>query len=249
MSRALLITIPFSHYCEKARWALDHAGVDYVEQGHVPGFHRLAVRRAKSEKTSVPVLVADGRAIDDSSDILVWADAHARDRDDARALYPRDDAVRREVIALEDYLDEELGPHVRRILYFYLLPRPALTFGLMDQRTPRWQRVALRGVFPLLRRGMSRFMRIDERSAEESRGKVLRVFDDLEKRLEDGRRHLVADRFTAADLTLAALAGATVAPPEHSVRFPNAESLPASAAALLREIRERNQAYDERGRA
>ena len=29
---ARLVTIPISHFCEKARWALDRAGVDYVEQ-------------------------------------------------------------------------------------------------------------------------------------------------------------------------------------------------------------------------
>ncbi len=36
MSRRLL-TIPISHYCEKARWALDRAGLDYVEERHVQG--------------------------------------------------------------------------------------------------------------------------------------------------------------------------------------------------------------------
>lgn len=26
-----LLTIPISHYCEKARWALEHAGIPYRE--------------------------------------------------------------------------------------------------------------------------------------------------------------------------------------------------------------------------
>jgi hypothetical protein len=29
---ARLVTIPISHFCEKARWALDRAGVDDVQQ-------------------------------------------------------------------------------------------------------------------------------------------------------------------------------------------------------------------------
>jgi glutathione S-transferase len=236
MTRALLLTIPFSHYCEKARWALDRAGVDYEEQGHVPGFHRLAVRRAGSDRTSVPVLVAEGRTLGDSSDILAWADAHARA---GRELVPKDEAGRREVLALEERLDEELGPHIRRVMYFHILPRPGLAFSLMDQRTPRWQRMVLRAAFPLLRQGMRRFMRIDERTVVESRDRVLRVFDDVEKRLAGGRRYLVGDAFTAADLTLAALAGPTVTPPEHSVRFPTIDALPVPAAALLREVHAR----------
>jgi len=39
-----LITIPISHYCEKARWALERAGLSYREERHVQGVHRLAAR-------------------------------------------------------------------------------------------------------------------------------------------------------------------------------------------------------------
>ena len=52
-----LITIPISHYCEKARWALERAGLHYREQRHVQGIHRLAARRAGGGPT-VPVLIA-----------------------------------------------------------------------------------------------------------------------------------------------------------------------------------------------
>jgi glutathione S-transferase len=236
MQRPVLLTIPFSHYCEKARWALDHTKVDYVEEGHVPGFHRIAVRRAKSVKTSVPVLVVDGKALGDSSDIVAYADARAAS---GCELLPKNEAARREVLALEDHLDEELGPHIRRVMYFHLLPRPRVVFGLMDQRTPAWQRAALRAAFPVLFAGMRRFMSIDARTAEESRGRSLRVFDEIEKRLEGGRRYLVGDTFTAADLTAASLAGPAVSPPEHSVQFPDIEALPPAAAALLREVQAR----------
>ena len=44
--RARLITIPFSHYCEKARWALDYCGVPYTEDAHLPGLHIRPTRRA-----------------------------------------------------------------------------------------------------------------------------------------------------------------------------------------------------------
>jgi len=41
-----LVTIPISHYCEKARWALERAGVPYREERHVQGVHILASRLA-----------------------------------------------------------------------------------------------------------------------------------------------------------------------------------------------------------
>ena len=43
---ATLVTIPFSHFCEKARWALELCGVPYEEDGHLPMFHYVAARRA-----------------------------------------------------------------------------------------------------------------------------------------------------------------------------------------------------------
>jgi glutathione S-transferase len=38
-----LITIAYSHCCEKARWGLDRARLPYVEKGYAPVIHRLAV--------------------------------------------------------------------------------------------------------------------------------------------------------------------------------------------------------------
>ena len=43
---ARLVTIPISHYCERARWALDRAGIVYREERHVQIVHRVASRRA-----------------------------------------------------------------------------------------------------------------------------------------------------------------------------------------------------------
>ena len=59
---ARLVTIPFSHYCEKARWALERTAMPYREERHVQGIHRFAARRAGGGVT-VPVLVTpDGVA-------------------------------------------------------------------------------------------------------------------------------------------------------------------------------------------
>jgi glutathione S-transferase len=36
----VLYQFPLSHYCEKARWLLDHKELDYVAHNLIPGFHR-----------------------------------------------------------------------------------------------------------------------------------------------------------------------------------------------------------------
>lgn len=64
-----LLTIPISHFCKKARRALDRAGVGYVEERHVQGIHRIAARRAGGG-TTVPVLVTEDGVFAESEVIL-----------------------------------------------------------------------------------------------------------------------------------------------------------------------------------
>ncbi|MEZ4367430.1 MAG: glutathione S-transferase N-terminal domain-containing protein [Kofleriaceae bacterium] len=100
---ARLITIPFSHYCEKARWALDRAGLPYAEEGHPPGFSGVAARRAGGTR-SVPVLVPEaGRVIADSTDILRWCDAMGSA---PSPLFPSGNA---DAVTLEERFDVGVG--------------------------------------------------------------------------------------------------------------------------------------------
>ena len=48
-----LITIPVSHYCEKTRWALKRLQIPFVEERHMPPFHRFATRSLK-DTTATP---------------------------------------------------------------------------------------------------------------------------------------------------------------------------------------------------
>ena len=67
-----LITFPLSHFCEKARWALDHAGLSYEELGYPPAVHKAHVVSRGS--TTVPVLVSPEGTLRESTDIVTFAD-------------------------------------------------------------------------------------------------------------------------------------------------------------------------------
>jgi glutathione S-transferase len=114
---AILITILLSHSCEKARWALDRVALPYREEPHAPLLHRLATKR--SERGTVPVLVHGSSRFSDSTDILKHVDAVCG----GDLLYPRDGELRREVDALDERFDMELGPHTRRWAYGQALPQ------------------------------------------------------------------------------------------------------------------------------
>jgi glutathione S-transferase len=66
---------------------------------------------------------------------------------------------------------------------------------------------------------------------------VREVFDSVGERLSDGRRFLVGDRFSAADLTFAALSAPMIVPPEYGVPLPQPDELPAAMAGVVRELR------------
>ena len=56
------------------------------------------------------------------------------------------------------------------------------------------------------------------------------AFDAIADRLADGRPYLCGERFTAADLTFAALAAAVVVPPEYGTPLPQPDELPEPVA-------------------
>lgn len=215
-----LVTIPFSHYCEKARWALDRAGVEYREDGHLPLFAWAPALRAGRART-VPSLVTAGGAVTDSTDILRWCDHHG----DAPPLFPFDLP---EAAELEERFDRRLGPHSRRIAYGHVLP--ALRDILDDTPgVPRLEVRAAKLMVPAIAAIMRRGLKVTPAGIARSRERCADVFTDVELRLADGRRYLCGDRFTAADLTFAALAVPIVMPAELSSYVP-IDRMPAAMA-------------------
>jgi glutathione S-transferase len=222
-----LITIPISHYCEKARWALERAEIPYREEPHLQAIHWAHVWRAGRGRTA-PVLVTEDGPLTESSDILHWVDA----RSDLR-LYPDPEAA-----ALEARFDEELGPHGRRWMYHRIFDRADLVREYGVTGVPRWERAVLPPFLPVVRRLINRYLDVDDTTAAESRERVRAVFDEVGERLADGRRFLVGDSFTAADLTFAALAASVVIPSRYGVPLPPLEVLPEPFAGEVRTLRE-----------
>ena len=64
MTQRRLLTIPISHFCEKARWALDRAGVDYVERRHIQLVHALVTDVSIAEiPKPMPIVMHQVRVI------------------------------------------------------------------------------------------------------------------------------------------------------------------------------------------
>jgi glutathione S-transferase len=229
-----LVTIPISHYCEKARWALERAEIPYREERHVQAIHRIAAGRAGG-KATVPVLVTPEGVLGESREILAWVDERTPPE---HRLFPAEPGERAEVERLCRRLDERLGPTGRRLMYTHMLPQRKLMLRFNNQGVPAWEDRALRIGWPLAVRWAGRELGIHPGVEAEDEAAVWREFDFVAELLSDGRQHLCGERFGAADLTFAALSASVVVPPEYGVPLPQPDILPPHIAALVERARD-----------
>jgi glutathione S-transferase len=228
----VLWQLEISHYNEKVRWALDHKRISHVRRSLLPGLHTFKARRLTGDVDTTPVLTLGDRSIGDSSRII----AVLEQRWPQPPLYPEEPTQRQRALELEEFFDEELGPHIRRAVYQELLSYPELVVPLFThgQRLPG--RMLVRGTFPLLRILMRRAFDINAAAAEESRQRTVDAMDRLEREI-GASGYLVGDCFTVADLTAAALFYPVVQPPEFP--YPSVIDPPGPAREYLETLSQR----------
>lgn len=238
-----LITIRISHYNEKARWALDRFEVPYREEPYMPMLHIPAVVAATrgrgradkvSTRASTPVLVTtEGTVLCDSADIVRYAsDRHGNEE---TTLYPND-----EVADLERYYHDELGPHTRRFVYFHGLSRPELFDQSARLNVSRRQAAIFcrlrKLVVALVKKGLA----ITPDGAERSLARLREVISETSERVA-GKRYLVGDRFTAADLAFSCMAAPVLLPTMdegYGAVLPGLQVAPEPWSNLARELRD-----------
>jgi glutathione S-transferase len=224
-----LITIPVSHYVEKVRWALDYLQIPFQELAHMPPFHLGATKKYGGQ--TVPVLITDSIAIVDSTDILRYLDTL-----DPGKLYPVEPGLQELTIELETLFNLTLGVHTRRWGYSHIctpeLIYPRWTFGV-----PFWEKLLFPIVFPKVVPILRKQLDLTEKSAAQSYREIERVFDRVNQILADGRRYLIGDRFSAIDITFAALAVPILQPLEQQIAPPSLESFPAQMQTDIRNCR------------
>jgi glutathione S-transferase len=184
-----------------------------------------------SSRFSTPVLkTPEGEILCDSADILRYVSQRFAPLE--HELYPVP-----EVAELEQHLHDELGPHTRRFAYGALFQKPALLRQIALRNVSRAQGWLFAASMPFAVSGLRKALGVTDERVARSIDKVRRELDAISQRLADGRRYLVADRFTAADLAFASLAAPVVFPAEYSAFLPDYTQLPDSARSLIEELR------------
>jgi glutathione S-transferase len=211
-----LYQFPFSHYCEKVRWALDYKGVAYRTVDLLPGFHFRHLAKL-APKTSVPVLRDDAIVVQDSSAIIDYLDRRYANP----ALTPSDPKGAREALEWEEYLDEQIGVNIRLWFYHHALPVRRFGVSFLLQGAAWHKKPLFILVYPKVRRAMLRSLNINSSTAKQAEEHLRAALERLNEALV-GRCFLVEDRFSRADLTACALLRRSCMPDETSKEIPPA---------------------------
>jgi glutathione S-transferase len=205
--------IDISHYAEKARWALEYKGIDHTRRSILPGSHiPIALVLTRGAQPTMPVLALDGRNIGDSTEIIAALEAAYPEP----PLYPLDAEERARAIELEDWFDENLGPHSRLLPFYELIQEPELFAEIAAESVPGPLGKAKPVVGAYARAYTSiRWNANSEEDAVRAREAIVAAFDRLEAELEEGDgEFLVGDSLSVADVTAASLFYPVVVPPE-----------------------------------
>lgn len=211
MNTPVLYVFNISHYCEKARWALEYFGIEHEARHVMPGAHRLIAKKLGARRGSVPFLQTGDGVIAGSSAIIDWCEIHNAGK--RPSLSGADPAA---VRATEKRLDDVVGVHVWRFYYSdALLTAPAAVRPIFSNGLPISQRAVVTlgwsRMVPMMIRGMD----LGIEQGLQSRALIEAELDWLDGLLADGRPFLHGDQWTRADLTAAALLGPLAAPKEH----------------------------------
>jgi glutathione S-transferase len=200
-----LETISASHFVEKVRWCLDRLGVNYVEKpvGGTLGAFFLG--------RTVPVLKfrsgAVRSSIGNSPEILryLWGRYEAECPGQAAFLRPT-----AERLDLESRIDR-CGTDLQVWVYFHILDDRDLTlhaWGANNPAIPAWQRLVLKGLYPLLRLLILKAFRITPKHHAKAVEHLNALLGEVEARLEDGRQSILGgDEVNYTDIAFAAIMG------------------------------------------
>ena len=207
-----LHTITFSHYAEKARWCLDRLGVPYEEVPNTGVLGVLLTGRTVPALEVPPGLTRIG----DSPRILryLWGEYAGRLPSEQTWFLEPTAAT----LEFEARFDRGLGNDVRVWAYANLFKRRDLTlrcWGVEEKGIPAWQRAVLLAFTPVLQLAVRRLLGVTPARALRALERTRAAFDEVDRLLADGRRYLVGDALTFADITFASLGALAVLPPEY----------------------------------
>jgi glutathione S-transferase len=233
MSDVTLVTFPPSLDSELARFLLRHYGISHTEERHTLVFSSLAT--LKEGTILFPVAYGDSYRLSTVRKMVDHFDPLAAEE---RQLFPTG-AHRGEVEKDWDLFHEPLAYGTATFAYYHLLPHREIMVGPLSAGAPAAEVSAVKAAYPLFAGLLRLLLRLTGGRAARALDDVRRIVDGVDARLADGRRYLVADRFSLSDMAFAVAMAPLVLPDEYGGALPSRAEMPPPIAAAITEMRAR----------
>jgi glutathione S-transferase len=208
-----LLQFPYSHYNEKARWALDFTGITHTRRNLLPGPHMRTMRKLTGQ-TAVPALRLGDDIIAGSERIIDVLEERFPDP----PLYPADQEQRAHALEIQTWFGDKVGPAVRAASFADTLNAKDYVARMFSEGQAGPKRLLYRAMFPMVARLIANGYKVhDADRMEWARNRTREGLDFVVANAgPDG--YLVGDKFSVADLTAAAMLAVTAHPPTRRTR-------------------------------
>jgi glutathione S-transferase len=194
-----LYQFPLSHFCEKARWMLDHKELEYVAHNLIPGVHR-AFAMLKTGQYKLPILLDQEKWIADSTEIALYLDEVYPEH----TLLKSDLKQRKEALEI-NRISNELGRHVRRWVMAHSLSENDESIDILIGEKG-YLRQLEKYSKPIMKKFVSKMLKLDETTTLESK----KMLDDTvvllnQKIIEQQGKYFVANQLGLADIAVCSM--------------------------------------------
>lgn len=197
--KPILYQFPISHYCEKVRWALEHKNIEYEIKNLIPGPHLITLKKL-APKSHTPVLQFGDKVVQGSEEIIDYLESHYKHP----PLTPTNAEAASMAHEWSRFADRNIGVPLRLFFYHHVLPQRSLATNLLTEGGSWWGRPLYALAFPAIRRRMREHMAINVENAETAKSTLRSALDHVAAKI-DGRKYLVENTFTRADLAVSSL--------------------------------------------
>ncbi len=191
--------------CELGRWVLLFHGIDYVEKRHAPPFFFL-INKLNGGKSFI-LFIDKGLKLNTVRTIIDHFDRLAEPE---RKLIPDESAQAIET-SWHSY-NTELGEAVVTWAYSNLLPHKEIMIRPLSLGSPWIERFFVKHCYNLPEKLMWKSLKLNKAAADEALLVIQSKFQEVDQILSDGRKFLLGDRMTLADMAFAVSGAPLVLP-------------------------------------
>lgn len=236
---AKLITFPPSSDCENARWMMLRYGLNFYEKAHAPPFFIIPLLMVGSNRLPTYVDKTQKLTIKGMPALFEYFDPL---QEESKKLVP--EAHKTEIMEAFDLYNKQMGGNTVKWAYSNLLPYKQIMINPLSLGTPWFERFITRHFYFITKSIFWKLIDPTPAKIDAALKSIQETFAGVDKKLADGRKYLIGDRFSLADMAFAVSGSPLVLPmgyggdADQSGPIPTFDQWPAEQQAVIQEMRE-----------